>query len=37
VIDDEATKIARVFLLKRVRGILESAMELIWMKFLKRM
>jgi arginyl-tRNA synthetase len=29
VIDDEATKIARVFLLKRVRGILESAMELI--------
>jgi hypothetical protein len=26
-----------VFLLKKVRGILESAMQLIWMKFLKRM
>lgn len=37
VVDDEATKIARVFLLKKVRGILESAMQLIWMKFLKRM
>jgi arginyl-tRNA synthetase len=29
VVDDEAIKIARVFLLKKVRGILESAMQLI--------
>lgn len=37
VVDDEATKITRGVLLKKVCETLQSAMELIWMKFLKRM
>lgn len=37
VVDDEATKMTRGFLLKKVRETLQSAMQLIWMKFLERM
>lgn len=37
VVDDEATKMTRGLLLKKVRETLQSAMQLIWMKFLERM
>lgn len=37
LVDDSATKIARIVLLKKIRETLEKWMNLIWMKFLERM
>lgn len=37
LIDDEATKKARIALLKKIRDTLQTWMDLIWMKFLERM
>lgn len=37
LVDDEAIKMARIVLLKKIRETLEKSMNLIWMKFLERM
>lgn len=37
LVDDQATRMARIALLKKIRETLEKWMNLIWMKFLERM